>query len=158
MLKTLKLAVFNQNMAFLLQKEGFKSVQKFSDFLGEPRTKVAEYLKKSMAKPDFLQKLVDKFGIDLNMFLTIELDDHNYSRLFTSKSEGTVNEPSGEYNTVADFFEVVEQLRTEQDPRVREKLIQGIIKIHAHQQDAINALKDEIMKQQREKEDLFKRL
>jgi transcriptional regulator with XRE-family HTH domain len=113
------MAVFNRNMAFFRRKQGFRSVQKFADFLGEPRTKLVEYEKKAFPKDDFLKKLAQTFQIDLNLFIEEELTDLNFKRLFTTINEDVAQEPG---DGVATFMEIIEQIALEASEHKRKIL------------------------------------
>lgn len=132
--------IFNKNITFLRQREGFKSVQKFADHMGEPMGKVREYERRGQPKGEFLAKLVDEFNIDLHMFLTTELNDSNYSELFTPIR--MVAEDRAEYGTNAEFLDLINQLNDADSPHLRKELLDKLTKIHFSQ---VDKLRDELV-------------
>lgn len=151
------MGIFNRNIVFLRQKKGFKSVQKFADYLGEPRSKLVEYEKETLAKVDFLAKLAAAFQLDLNMFLNEEINDGNYALLFRAS---TNKESGGQEDTAVspEFYDVMHQLRNELDKEKRSQLIQQAISLYSRKVELISDLKDELLRQMKQKEELFKRL
>lgn len=139
------MAIFNQNMRFLRENQGFKSVQAFADFLGEPRTKLAEYEKKAFPKDDFLQKLVDKMGIDLNMMINTELNDLNFQRLFTSNQRADIVQEPAEAYTSLDFVRQIEDIIKEENPAVRAQLGHQITRSFMTMVEQNGQLKDELV-------------
>ena len=130
---------FNRNITFLKDKKGFKSVQKFADHLDEPMGKVREYTRNVFPKEEFLTKLVDTFGVNLNMFLTIELNDSNYSELFTPKS--MVSEDAAGYGS-QEFLKLIRQLENADDSNHRKALLEELTNLHLSK---VDKLKDELV-------------
>lgn len=132
------MATFNQNMAFVRAKMGFKSVQKWADYFGESMGKMREYERDSFPKEDFLVKFVEKTGIDLNMMVSTEVNDSNYGELFTPSKDNTLQEPEASYGNKSRFMELVQGVP---DPVKRAELI----KIYLTEVSEKDQLKDELL-------------
>lgn len=152
------MSILNENIRFLRQKEGFKSARLFAEYLGEKPGQVSEYESRRQPNRDFLAKIAEKFKIDLNLFMSEKLTDKNYSRLFAEKNKGTLSEPLKDLKKVDDFFKLASQVEEENNPVKRKQLVQELISLYASKLNTIDELKDEIMRQLREKEDLLKKL
>ncbi len=151
------MSLLNENIRFLRQKQGFKSARKFAEYLNEKPGRVSDYETRRQPSKEFLAKIAHKFDLDLSLFISEKITEQNYSRLFAEKTNRTA-EAQGDYNKEDDFFDLAQRIKEENDAAIREVLIQRIIKIHASKLEAVDKLKDEIMKQLKEKEDLLKRL
>ncbi|MEM6734499.1 MAG: hypothetical protein AAF620_00380 [Bacteroidota bacterium] len=73
---------FNNNIKYLRRKKGFSSREKWADFLEESTGKIQEYERASFPKEEFILKLKSKTQIDLDLFLTVEINEDNYPQLF----------------------------------------------------------------------------
>ncbi len=120
------LGVFNSNIRFLRKKLGL-SQQKLAEELGEKRGKIAAYEEAADARPDFYKKLIEKYRIDLHLFLTEEMTEDSYLSFFLSEDSGMkVSEPSGEYLSKSEMISYVQRLKNEPDPEIRLQLADRI--------------------------------
>ncbi|MEQ9402905.1 MAG: helix-turn-helix transcriptional regulator [Cyclobacteriaceae bacterium] len=139
------MSIFNHNLRFLCEKTGL-SQQKLADLLDVKRGKVAGYFYETQAKPDFHQKLINHFHIDLGKFLTLEMDDMNYESFFSPEIESTlVSEPSGNYQKKIDAISLLLKIKHEPDPEIRSRLLDEVIGAYGQLISENMELKDKLM-------------
>jgi len=152
------MSILNENIRFFRQKEGFKSARLFAEHLGVKPATVSEYESRRQPNRDFLAKIAHSFNIDLNLFISEKLTDENYNRLCAEKKSRTESEPLKGYKTDDKFFEIAAQLELEEDPGKRKELSKTLTSLNLKKLGRIDELKDEILLQMKEKEELFRRL
>lgn len=116
---------FHQNIKFLRLKQGFSSIQKWGDFLGEPAGKVREYENKSFPKEDFLMKLREKLNVNLDLLLTLELNEFNYDKIFHPPEEKESGE--AKKSQTSEVFNLLMQAKNISDLNEKNKLIDQAI-------------------------------
>lgn len=87
---------------------------------------MAGYFYETQAKPDFHQKLVDHFHIDLGKFLTVVMNPINYDTFFTEKStpENRIKDPKGVYKKKQDVIDLLLRAKNCINKKERDELIE----------------------------------
>jgi len=141
---------FNRNMRFMRLKMGL-SQNGMAEDLGEKRGKLAAYEIKAQAKPDFHKKIVVKYDIDLGRFLTVDMDNDNYSTFFSTNDQSNqVSEPRGDYFKKSDIFDLLAKIKNCNDREERSMLIDSVISIYGKTLEENGGLKSEITQLQRD--------
>lgn len=124
------------------------SQQKLADLMGVKRGKVAGYFYETQAKADFHSKLIHHFHLDLGKFLTIEMDEENYTSFFTTNLDGatTVQEPVEEYGKQANAIDLLLKAKQANDLVERNQLIDQAISVYGKLISENSQLKDQLMK------------
>lgn len=121
------------------------SQQKLADLLDVGRGKVAGYFYETQAKPDFHDKLREKFHLDLGKFLTIQMNDFNYNSFFDNYDQGDlVSEPKSTYSK-SDIINLLLKAKKSSSTEERNQLIDEAIVLYGKIMDENSQLKDELV-------------
>jgi|GEM_PF-5361894 len=141
------MGVFNHNMRFLRNRLKL-SQQKMADALGEKRGKLAAYEENAHARPEFYEKLVVNYSINMQKFLFIEMNDDNYSSFFTTnqddESTSLVMEPEASYQK-KDMAWLLNQVRNENDKATRAQLVDSLNIMIGKLEDEKNEVQTDLM-------------
>ncbi len=135
------------------------SQQKFADILGEKRGKVAGYFYETQSKPDFHQKLAQHFHLDVGKFLTLEMNENNYESFFTTNDDQltTVQEPKEDYGKRTNAVDLLLKSKQTEDKIQRDRMIDDALSAFMKVLDQNDALREEILKLQKELLELTKK-
>ncbi|MEO9870261.1 hypothetical protein [Ekhidna sp.] len=122
------------------------SQQRLADLMDIKRGKVAGYFYETQAKPEFYEKLGEKFQLNIGKFLTVEMSDDNYDSFFTGASvdnhtDGVAESP-GEYQKKSKVLDLLIQVKNSEDLSERDQLLDEIIKLYGKVLDENSKLKD----------------
>lgn len=120
------------------------SQQGLADLMEIKRGKVAGYFYETQAKPDFYERLGEKFQLNIGKFLTIEMNDHNYDSFFLDRNSDIqlVEESQGEYQTKSRVFDLLIRVKNTEDEQERNRLLDEIVKLYGKVLDENSRLKD----------------
>lgn len=113
--------------------------QALADAFDMKRGKVSGYFYETQPKPDFYEKLGEKFDLDIGKFLTVEMNDDNYVSFFLVDfdQKGT---SIGDKTTV---LELLVRLKNTLDQEERNVLIDELILVYDKNQAKLEQLKDQ---------------
>lgn len=112
------------------------------------RGKIAGYFYETQAKPDFYEQLGEVLGVDIGKFLTVSMNDDNYSSFFTH-AEGdhqqvpAVAESAADYSKKSAVLDLLLKVKQASDATNRGQLIDTIIRLYGKVLDENSELKDE---------------
>ncbi len=136
------------------------SQQGLADLMEIKRGKVAGYFYETQARPDFYNKLGEKFGLNIGRFLTIEMNDENYTSFFEKDSTiiGSVAEEKVIYQRNSTVLDLLIQVKNCDDSRKRDEILDEVIKLYGKIIDENSSLKDTNSKLKDDLLDLTKKL
>lgn len=108
------------------------------------RGKVSGYFYKTQARPDFYNKLGEKFGLNMGKFLTLEMNDDNYDSFFGIADEeiNYVAEGTESYGKKSDLIEILMQVKQSDDKEEINQLLDEAIRLYGKVLDENSLLKD----------------
>lgn len=127
------------------------SQEKMADILVIKRGRLTAYEDKSNGSPEFYQVLASTFNLDLNKFLTLEMNDRNYDSFFL-QGHPTVNEDEGEYLSKSTIVDLIQKIKYEQNPDAKNLLADQAISLVAKLFDENNKLYQQLLKEKNRKE------
>jgi transcriptional regulator with XRE-family HTH domain len=118
--------------------------QALADAFDMKRGKVAGYFYETQPKPEFFEKLREKFDLDIGKFLSEEMGDANYSAFFVSgeDQENSQFDSSIGQKKKPNTLDILMELKRSSEKEDRDELIDHLILIHGRTLDEINHLKD----------------
>ncbi len=94
--------LINKNIRSLRKLKNIKSQSEFGEIIGVPTHNINKYEHNVIPKPEVLRTIASEFKINLHLFITKELTEHNFEEFkieFNTevKLESLLNEVSTEY-------------------------------------------------------------
>lgn len=136
------------------------SQQALADLMDIKRGKVAGYFYETQARPDFYDKLGEKFGLNIGRFLTLEMNDESYASFFEEDLTvvGSVAEEKGIYQRNSKVLDLLIQVKNCDDPKKRDEILDEVIKLYGKVMDENSSLKDTNSKLKDDLLDMAKKL
>lgn len=120
------------------------SQQKLADMMGIKRGKVAGYFYETQAKPEFYEKLGEKFSLNMGRFLTVEMNETNYDSFFGPGNEeySYVAESREKYGSKSDLIDILMRVKNSDDKDEINSLLDEAIQLYGKVLDENSQLKD----------------